>query len=240
MERHLNLVESDFERLEKRVLPRFPFCFLTFKCSEENSHVFEVKDISYSGMQLCLKLGTHNMKVGETINGNLHWGDKQIEVNAMVKWTTELRVGVEFFSQEDSKEKINNFLEMKHLANMLKPVHHLDYGVDIPVSLKYWLRADGPVELFVWQHSHGELSCFQILIMDGFVEWQDGEGLKTARVISKRDIDTPLINEDEFVFKIDNGLDLAKIDLASDLIDKIEARHLSSEVLDFIKIKLRS
>ena len=76
--------------------------------------------------------------------------------------------------------------------------------------------------------------------MDGFVEWQDGEGLKTARVISKRDIDTPLINEDEFVFKIDNGLDLAKIDLASDLIDKIEARHLSSEVLDFIKIKLRS
>ena len=57
MARHLNLVQSDFEQLEKIVFPRFPFCYLTFKCDEYDTHVFEVKDISQTGMQLALKNG---------------------------------------------------------------------------------------------------------------------------------------------------------------------------------------
>lgn len=240
MERHLNLVESDFEQLEKRVLPRFPFCFLTFKSDIENSHVYEVKDISTSGMQLCLKLGTHDFKEDQTINGKLHWGAKELEIAGTVKWTTEMRLGVEFFNQENSKEEVKSFLEVPHLAKMLKPVHNLDYGVEIPTMLKCWLRADGPVEVFVWRHPHGDLSRIQILIMENFVEWEDGVGVKTARVISKRDIDTPLITEDEFVFKIDPQIDELKVERALDLINNIEAEHLQSDLIDFIQIKLRS
>jgi hypothetical protein len=55
MPKHLQLVESDFETIEKKKLPRFPFCYLTFKPHDYQEHVFEVRDISHSGMQLELK-----------------------------------------------------------------------------------------------------------------------------------------------------------------------------------------
>lgn len=240
MTKHLNLIESDFETLEKRILPRFPFCYLTFKCPQVSNHVFEVKDISYSGMQLSLKNGNHEIKKDEKINGKLHWSGHELELSGNVAWSTDMRLGVEFSSSQSSREAVDRFLEIDKLSQHLKPVHLVDYGVDMPARLKYWLRADGPVELFVWQHNDGELAKFQILIMENFVEWEDVKGLKTARVISKRDIDTPLINEDEIVFKIDPALDDKKIERAAQLVSGISEKHLSKNVLAFIKLKLRS
>jgi hypothetical protein len=236
--RHLNLVKSDFEQLEKITLPRFPFCYLTFKCSKNTKQVFEVKDISNSGMQLSLKDGEHSLAEDENIHGYLHWAGRELEVNGNIKWKTDMRLGVEFSSQATSREDVTNFLDLETIAKQLKPVHKVDYGVDLPAKLKYWLRADGPVELFVWQHADGELSKFQILIMENFVEWEDGHGLKTARVISKRDIDTPLITEDEFVFKIDEVIDDLKIQNSKSLIKSVNDDLLSHSALDFIKMKL--
>lgn len=240
MTKHLNLVESDFETLEKRILPRFPFCYLTFKCAQSSDHVFEVKDISYSGMQLSLKDGTHDINKDQKINGKINWSGQVLELSGNVAWSTDMRLGVEFSTSQSSREAIEQFLEVGKLSHHLKPVHLVDYGVEMPARLKFWLRADGPVELFVWQHNDGELAKFQILIMENFVEWEDVVGLKTARVISKRDVDTPLINEDEIVFKIDPALDDHKISRAGDLIKGISEESLPSHVLAFIKMKLRS
>lgn len=240
MNKHLNLVESDFETLEKRILPRFPFCYLTFKCPQVTNHVFEVKDISYSGMQLSLKNGNHEIKKDEKIQGMLHWSGHELELSGKVAWSTNMRLGVEFSGSQSSREAVDSFLDIEKLATHLKPVHLVDYGVDLPARLKFWLRADGPVELFVWRHNDGELAKFQVLIMENFVEWEDVVGLKTARVISKRDIDTPLINEDEIVFKIDPTLDDKKIERAYQLICGISEEHLSKTTLQFIKLKLRS
>lgn len=240
MNRHLNLVESDFEHLEKRILPRFPFCFLTFKRSNEDSHAFEVKDISNSGMQLCLKMGIHKLKEGDAICGFLRWGQRELEIQGHIKWATKMRLGVEFSNGASARDEVNQFLKLEHIAKMLKPVHKLDYGIEIPAMLKYWLRSDGPVELFIWLHPHGELARFQILIMENFVEWEDGIGIKTARVISKRDRDTPLISEDEFVFQIDPQNDEEKIFKATTLVGHLESEHLTADVIEFLKIKLRS
>lgn len=240
MTTHLNLVESDFEALEKRVLPRFPFCYLTFKCAQSPDRAFEVKDISHSGMQLSLKDGSHGIKKDEKINGKLHWNGQELEVNGKVAWDTEMRLGIEFANSQSAREAVDGFLKVETLSGHLKPVHLVDYGVEMPARLKYWLRADGPVELFVWQHNDGELAKFQILIMENFVEWEDLKGIKTARVISKRDIDTPLINEDEIVFKIDPVLDDKKILKAGELIKGIAESSLSKSAADFIKMKLRS
>ena len=99
MNRHLSLVESDFEQLEKMVLPRFPFCYLTFKCQKQDL-VFEVKDISYSGMQLGLKNGDITLKPQEEIQGSLHWQGKNCDILGTVKWQREKRVGVEFVFQK--------------------------------------------------------------------------------------------------------------------------------------------
>ncbi len=76
--------------------------------------------------------------------------------------------------------------------------------------------------------------------MENFVEWEDGKGLKSARVISKRDIDTPLISEDEFVFKIDDVIDDTKIERSFLLVDSIDPELITQHAMDFIKMKLRS
>lgn len=236
----LNLVESDFEKLEKRILPRFPFCYLTFKCSAGKQNIFEVKDISFSGMQLALKNGEHGIKKDEAVHGFIHWGGREVEINGKVKWSKGMRLGVEFTSSATSREQIDAFLNVQALAKHLKPVHMVDYGVDLPIKLKYWLRADGPVEVFVWQHDDGELSKFQVLIMENFVEWEDGKGLQTGRVISKRDVDTPLINEDEFVFRIDPTIDDIKIGRAAKLVAGINPDYMPQASAKFIAMKLRS
>lgn len=240
MNRHLNLVKSDFEQLEKRVLPRFPFCYLTFKNDKSEGHVFEVKDISHSGMQLSLKNGSHNVNVDDNIHGELHWGTSKLTVNGNIKWTTDLRLGVEFSHSPNAREEMNEFLNFKNIAKHLKPVHELNSTIEIPAKLKYWLRSDGPVEVFIWQHSDGELARFQVLMMEKFVEWEDGFGLKTARVMSKRDLDTPLITEDEFVFKIDEHLDEEKVQNALTLVENINDTLLSEQTLEFLLLKLRS
>src|SRR5690606_12432041 len=198
MTRHLNLVKNDFANVEKRVLPRFPFCYLTFKTTDESSRVFEVKDISYSGMQLSLKDGEMDLKEDHEIAGNMHWNGRELSLFGTIKWVTDNRLGIEFSHQKKLREEIHEFLTIEKLALMMKPLHKLDFGVEIPARLKYWLRADGPVELFIWQHPDGELSKFQVLLMENFIEWADGMGLKSGRVMSKRNIDTPLITEDEF------------------------------------------
>lgn len=240
MAKHLNLVESDFEQLEKRVLPRFPFCYLTFKCAKQLKKTFEVKDISYSGMQLSLKDGEHDLLEDEVISGMLHWAGRELEISGNVVWKTSMRAGIEFSNALSSRNSIDDFLKLEFIAEHLKPVHLVNYGVDLPAKLKYWLRADGPVELFVWQHADGEFAKFQVLIMENFVEWEDGKGLKTSRVISKRDIETPLINEDEFVFKIDESIDESKVTRAAKLISGINESNLAKEVKDFVQLKLRS
>ncbi len=240
MPSHLNLVESDFEALEKRVLPRFPFCYLTFKCASSSDRIFEVKDISHSGMQIGLKSGNHSLKKDEKIQGTIHWSGKELHVSGTVAWDTDMRLGVEFSNSAANRTEVDEFLAIDSLAFHLKPVHLVDYGVELPERLKYWLRADGPIEIFIWKHNDGELAKFQILIMENFVEWEDVVGLKTARVISKRDIDTPLINEDEIVFKIDPVLDDEKISRALSLVQGISEKSLSSETLNFLQLKLRS
>ena len=238
MTRHLNLVESDFEQMEKRVLPKFPFCYLTFKESEDNLNVYEVKDISKTGMQLCLKNGEHSYKSHSDIQGNLSWLGTRLEVLGTVKWINENRLGVEFTHAKNHKENIKDFLKMDNFITALKPIHKVEYGTALPRNLKYWLRADGPVEIFVWSHADGENSKFQFLIMEHFIEWTDGEGLRTGRIMSKRDIDTPLVSSDEFVFKIDNHLDEEKIDLAKVLCMRIDNSKMPTETIDFIKLKL--
>lgn len=238
MARHLNLVQSDFEQLEKKIYPRFPFCYLTFKSTQYKTHVFEVKDISATGMQLGLKNGEHNLKDEEQISGCIHWNGAMIDIAGDIKWTTDSRLGVEFSHRASQRSEIDTFLSVQNFARNLKPIHQMDYGVELPAKLKYWLRSDGPVELFVWQHSDGELARFEILIMEKYIEWADGFGLKTGRIMSKRDIDTPLVDEDEFVFKIDEVIDDEKIDLACTLVSELTEEKLTSETLDFIRLKL--
>jgi len=236
MARHLNLVENEFSNLEKRIFPRFPFGFITFQ--SKGHRTFEVKDISKSGMQLELKNGEHKYRVGQEISGTIHWLKSDLKIKGQVQWSSENKLGVAFKSTDETFAEIIRLLSIENLAAGLKTLHDADLGLEIPNNLKYWLRNDGPVEVFVWEHSNGEYSQFQVIIMENFVEWMDGEGVKTGRVVTKRDLETPLFSEDEFVFQIDSQLNLERKKLVADLIEQIPESSMSKEAKEFMLFKL--
>jgi aromatic ring-cleaving dioxygenase len=233
MERRFNLIKSDFEKHEKRVLPRFPFCYLTFK-AEENSRVYEVKDITHTGMQLSLKDDTQQFAGDHLLKGSIHWLGRNLDIAGTVKWSTQNRLGIEFVKRQEVLERVRSFLRVEDMVKCLKPLHKVENGLELPARLKYWLRADGPIELFVWQHNDGEIAKFQILFLETFVEWEDGNGAKTGRILSKRNVDSPLVNEDEWVFQIDADLDIEKLNRVIDLVKLISADLLPEEVQSFL------
>jgi hypothetical protein len=237
MERRFNLIKSDFEKHEKRILPRFPFCYLTFK-ADDTSRVYEIKDISHTGMQLSLKEDGHGFKEEHVMKGHIHWLGRNLDISGTVKWHTQNRIGVEFQKKKEVLEKVQNFLQMEEMVKRLKPLHKVEGGLEIPARLKFWLRSDGPVEIFVWQHGDGELAKAQILFMETFVEWEDGLGLKTGRILSKRNVDSPLLTEDEWVFHIDQDVDPEKLNRIKQLIGHVTDDLLPPEVRTFLARQL--
>jgi hypothetical protein len=238
MERRFNLIKSEALAEQKRVLPRFPFCYLTFK-PDKSDRVYEVRDISFTGMQLLKRDPSVDYKDEQPIKGIIHWQGHEMKVDAKIKWTTKSRLGVEFIKRQENAESIKKFLTISEIVKKIKPVHQLKVGMDIPAKLKYWLRSDGPVDIYVWQHPDGEWSEFQILMFDTFIEWKDGIGIKTGKLMSKRNIDTPLLTEDEWVFHFDSELDDFKMTRGKQLIEALDLTLWNEGIQQFILRKLK-
>ena len=111
-------------------------------------------------------------------------------------------------------------------------------SIDLPNNLMFWLKADGVLDLYVWEHASAGISRFQILMMEHFIEWEEGVGLKTGRVMTQRDLDTPLSLEDEFVFQIDDSVVAEKIEMALGVVRKISDDHLPTDAKEFLIYKL--
>jgi hypothetical protein len=242
MERHLSLIKTDYQELEKRVFPRFPFGFMIF-CEEtqndKNSKiVFEVKDISLTGMQLSFKDGDRNYTLGSKISGNLQWRGENIQVKGKVQWVREGCIGLSFDSSISFEEKMRVFLSFDNIVSHIKALHKNELTLDLPNNLKYWLKADGVLEIFVWEHALSGISRFQVLLMEHFIEWEEAVGIRTGKIMTQRDLDTPLSHEDEFVFKIDESADSEKIEMALGVVRKIDSSHLPTEARDLLVYKL--
>ena len=238
MERHLSLIKTEYLELEKRVFPRFPFGFMIFKEAAGNKMLFEVKDISLSGMQLCFRDGTHDYKIGSKIEGELHWRGSSMPMKAKIQWVREASLGILFDSSISFEEKMRTFLSFDNIVAHIKPLHKTDMAIELPNNLKFWLKADGVLDLYVWEHSAHGISRFQFLMMEHFIEWEEGVGIKTGRVMTQRDLDTPLSQEDEFVFQIDENVVTEKVEMALGVVRKISPDHLPNEAREFLIYKL--
>lgn len=240
MERVLSLIKNEQKETEKRIFPRFPFTYLTFKGPEGSTgnHVFEVRDISYTGMQLILKDGGHEYKLDQQIEGELHWKGLSLEILGKVKWINGSNLGVGFPKDSDFQDKIHRFFSVDNIVSSMKAIHATDMELDIPASLRYWIRGDGQVEIFVWQHNDNEFKKFEVIFLRQFVEWEDGKGIRTGKIIVNRDVDTPLMPEDEFIFEIDSDLDKEKVDFAVQLIKAMPQHLLPAETQEFLSFKL--
>ncbi|MEI8346000.1 MAG: PilZ domain-containing protein [Pseudomonadota bacterium] len=242
MERHFDLIKNTANNVEKRLFPRFPFYYLLFKDNKKGEErIFEVQDISITGMQLGLKDGAHNHQQGDRLEGTLYWKGQSIEICGEVKWGVGLRLGIlfdpkaqklqqhlkEFFSPE-------NVVKNLRLVSLESDTSQMEY----PSNLKYWIHAGRAMEIFIWKHLDGELSRFQILFLKEFVEWEDGKGLFTGKILNSRCHDTPLTSEDEFVLSMDEGVDQEKMEWARHIIAHIPGEVLPTDAINFLKVKL--
>ncbi len=228
--------QTEFEEVEKRVFPRFPVGSLILKT--EDQQLWQVKDISYTGLQMA-----HHQACpyghGETVKADLSWNGEHCAISGTVQWSSAHRAGIVF--SDESQQKIRHFLKLEKIAKNLKSLAKDDFVqemVQIPSHLAYWLATDGPVEVFVWRHPRGHgYSKFQCLILDTIVEWRDGLGLRTGKIVNKRDVETPLHSEDEIFFSFDQEVNSHRYQLAQSLIQAIPEQYQANREYEFLASK---
>jgi hypothetical protein len=238
MDRRLNLVKTEYQQTEKRIFPRFPFSYLTFQDNSSDQHTYEVKDISYTGMQLSLRSGGHSYQPGDSVSGEIHWRAAKLTVSGKVAWVKGQCLGLAFEASETLDRGLKEFLSIENIVSGMRPVHEENIGLELPSNLKYWVRADAPVEIFIWRHKDGELSRFHMILLNNLVEWEDGKGIKTGQIVSKRDLETPLTLEDELLFEIDDNVSDERMSFAQDVVGNLNERCLPREVIDFLCLKI--
>jgi hypothetical protein len=232
---HLRLVENPPNPIEKRIIPSFPFSFLTFKnLGKPTPQVFEVREISLTGAQFLLKDGKLNIAPDQELEGEFHWKGKSHKVTGSVVWVRDKRFGLKFKNSIGMSE----FLSIQNILDAMQVLHKNPLNIQYPPNLKYWLHSDGPVEILVWDHPDGEWKEFQFIYFKNFIEWVDGSGLKTGVVLTRRNSETSIFDQEEFLFQIDQTPDNSKIEGILPLLEKIPNDFLPSGIISFFKLKL--
>lgn len=234
----LNLIKNPDADLEKRILPRFPLTLMTFRADQFEGHSFEVRDISFSGMQLGLKDGDHGITVGEQVTGVLMWAGQKLKLKGTVRWADRKRFGLMFDTTNGLAGEVKDFLSTDILAQRMRPLHDGTFDMDIPADLKYWLKSDGPAEVFIWQHRDGELARFQFLLMDKLIEWVDGAGVRTGQVVKHHDADAPLSYEEEIDFHVDPSPCEDSLLMAAQILSKVSQKCLPKSAVEFLVMKM--
>ena len=234
MKQHLSLVTCKESYREKRTFPRFPFPSMTFK-AQGSPLTFQVSNISPTGMRIQLKDGTHKLKKHHHIKGSLHWQGHKLPVQAQVVWSGPYQLGLSF----QCPQKIENFLSLENILKGLKPLHlHPLEDEERPAHLKYWLKSAPVWEIFVWGHGNGEYQKIQVLFGDHFIEWKDGQGLQTGKLLREQGKETPLNAQDEWVIEIDQVIEREKLSLVCDILQNIPEEKIQKSAKEFILIKL--
>jgi hypothetical protein len=201
---------------ERRIMPRFSISRMIFKDSESS---FQIINISYEGMKLGGP-GKIIYRKGQNIEGILSWFSSKCEVIGMIKWVKSDSLGVTF--SEKCRDQVRKLLSLENVIRGMLPLHEINKS--LPANLKYWLRSDGPYELLVWG-SGRQLQSFQLILLDDFVEWINGIGIRTGKIIDRKSIDTPLFDQVEYTFNHDQSINLNTLRLGKLLLSKIT--HLS-------------
>lgn len=237
---HVIKDSNETENIEKRVLPRFPYSYLSFKWTVdgESKGIFSINDINHTGMQIESKNEDFNLSQGEEVKGQIHGPTINSEIKGVVRWQEGNKFGIEFSQEQTQVESLKEYLSLENFAKALRPIQKINGGADLPANLNTYLRADGPVEIFIWQYNDGFTSKIQIIMLNEFVEWVDGSGLITGKVISKRNQDLPLNPENEYLFSLDQSVDRAKLDKAKTLVQSVDSSLLEEKNLEFLRLKL--
>lgn len=229
----LELIDGEVERIESFSLPRFPFGRLIFKGSAKmSSHAFEVFSLKSDGMVLHLKDGEHSYSMGDIIQGELHLFDVKITLTGRILKAEELFLEVHLL------KNIKKLFALETLLLGMRLLKREDIPSEIPLDLCYWLRSDGLVEIFVWEHSDTEISAFQILFLDRVIEWRDGEGISTGKILKREEVEVPL--GEKLLVSFETCPLEEDLERGLFILEHLEEGILPEVVLDFMELKVKS
>jgi hypothetical protein len=235
------LIVSTGPEYDKRSLPRLPLKLVTFR--PDGRRAMAVNNISHKGMQLAV-LGESLLKIGQKISGELHWRHKRLRLTALVRWERESALGLEFILDSSSKLQLDHILGPSFMVQGLRHIHsdaHQDWNVgQWPQGLDIWLKGDGPVQLLVWRSSD-MITRFQCLILDHFIEWNEGEGLRTGTILWQEGLSVGMNEHEDIHFKLHaQGVDQEALSVARQMLEMIRPELLNDEMRSFLRIKLGS
>ena len=228
-------MNDDGSEEEKRTFPRFPLSSMTFR-PHNLEVIFQVDNIFPSGMYIQLKDGSHGLRQGDAVHGPIHWQGDEVQVKAQVIWAKDNQVGLAF----DGSQKMDHFFSAKNIARGVKALHLPPFDEERPPHLKCWLKAASVLEVFVWSHGDGEYQKVQILFVDNFIEWQDGKGLQTGKLLGHRDRDTPLFDQEELTIRMDCPPDWDKISPICRILGELPEDKLQQSTKEFILMKFNA
>ena len=232
----MELIRFKQKKSERRFLPRLPFTSLTFReDGVKGKKTFEVKDISREGMRLSLREGEHFYRAGLALRGCIRSKGESLRVQGEVRWVRDRDLGVMFSQNVELKRSLHKFLGPENLIKGIKNI--CDLEIDLPLGLKSWTRSDAGFEIFVWCHENGGISGFQILFAGNIVEWREEQNLRTGEILYLRSRNG-LLDEEEFLFDFEYLSNKTKLSFARKLINLVTEKHLSKDVLTFIRSRL--
>ena len=230
----LSLIPSQVKLQEKRIFPRFPFPTMTFK-TDNLPMAFQVSNISTTGMRILLKNGANPLSEGHSLEGTIHWQNHELRLTARVVWAKGQQAGLAF----EQPQKLRSLLSRKNIIQALKPLHLIPLDSP-PPHLKCWLKAASVFELLIWGHGDGKYQKIQALFDGNFVEWQDGQGLQTGKLLSHQDKDTPLFAQDELTLEMDQGIDQEKLTPVRELVQALPLDKIQESAKEFTLLKLQA
>ena len=232
MDAKLSLVK---ENQEKRLFPRCSLPSLTFKVQEEEM-VFQVANISSTGMRILVKIGSHSLSEGEKVTGFIRWRGQEIKVRARVAWTSPTEAGLSFHTPQGIAPI---FFSPQVIQGGLKALHLPPFAKEkTPPQLKCWLKSGSLFEFFLWTYQSGGYKKIQALFIGHFVEWRDGRGLKTGTLLTQEERDTPLMEQGELTIRLDKSVDHQKVLPVRRILEEVSEDKIQKSAKDFILIKL--
>ncbi len=195
-------VNSDFEPIEKRRLPRLSVAHELFRLDPapgaERGKVFSVVDVSASGfaLQLLDEADAARFPLGSEVRGTLNLNREKIPVRAQVRNhdSRGSRIGLEFQSlAESSRETIEALLHPARLGESLRPVPAEATGALVYEGLSGTRAA-------WWREWDGSYRRFWVSVLGCVVVWDTAEGLASGRLTEGGAIrETPEFTRDSAV-----------------------------------------
>lgn len=176
-------VNKGERKRNRRIFERFDVDYKHLTMLNEQD-ILVVRDLSAKGFSTQVsERGFQRFRIGDIYAAKMRYLGEIFDIAARVTWKNEDTVGFELV--EPSKQTLN------FMRRLLKPIEIAASLRRVDSSFmanntegKTWYHGDNDTDLYIYRNEAGELSAWQLILGNEFVEWSELSGLSTGEVKS--------------------------------------------------------